>query len=189
MSFLFYDKAFSYVKIYLDIQTVHAKMEVIMNEQEQNNTQPTPTNRFKKPFIGVFILLLLTFGVNIAQAFHLLDDDNPTMTIISVEDINKSNELFSAENFSADKYTEFVEKEIKTKANWEKDPNAVYMDYLAQSFQLNKSGMKSAFEKLSKMNELGYFVDGRFFPLKNLELMQNEIESSEHGTNESEAKG
>lgn len=172
----------------MDIQTVHAKMEVTMNEQEQNNTRPTPTNKVKPLFVGVFILLMISLGINFAQALNVFDN-NLTVKVVSADDINKSNELFSSEDFSAEKYADFVKQEIRTKTDWEKDPNAVYMDYLAQSFQTNESGMKNAYEKLRKMNELGYFVDGRFFPLKNLELMQNEIEASEQGINESEAKG
>lgn len=146
-----------------------------MNKQEQNNTRPTPTNRFKKLFIGIFILLLLSFSVNIAQAFHLFDN-NPTVKVVTSEDIKHSNEIFQAENYSPEKYTEFVNKEIKTKENWEKDPNAVYMNYLSQSFQSDQAGMKESYNQLKKFNDEGHYIDGDMSLLKNLEMIKNEVD-------------
>jgi hypothetical protein len=160
-----------------------------MNEQAQNNIYPAPTNKFKRLFVGAFILLLLSLGGNIAQAIGLFTEEAPVSSVITNEEIEASNQLIGSDQLTPETYHQFVEEKVKSKANWENDPNAIYMDYLDASFQSNESGMKSAYEKLSELNELGHFVDGRFYPLKNLELMQREIEASEHGTNESEAKG
>ncbi|MBP1046214.1 hypothetical protein I6N96_07950 [Enterococcus sp. BWM-S5] len=147
-----------------------------MNEQGQNHTPAIPTNKFKLLFVGIFILFLISLGMNIAQALHVFDN-NSTAKVLTAEDIKKSNELFKAEDYTPEKYTEFVNKEIKTKENWEKDPNAVYMNYLSQSFQSDEAGMKESYEKLQKFNDEGHYIDGEMVLLKNLEMIKSEVDS------------
>lgn len=161
-----------------------------MNEQAQNNTHQASTNKFKRLFVGAFILLLLSLGGNIAQAIGLFTEETPVSSVITNEEIKASNQLISSDQLTPETYHQFVEEKVKSKANWENDPNAVYMDYLDASFQNNETGMKENYEKLKTFNEAGYYINGQFNLMKSLNMIQREIEMTEAGVEGiSEGKG
>ncbi|MGX7245291.1 hypothetical protein ACWOC1_10580 [Enterococcus quebecensis] len=138
-----------------------------MNEQEQNNARPTPTNKLKKLFIGVLLLtLLFSVTLNIVLLTQKNNQDTPTarnINICGTDDITKSNEKLSAltEEKTASEY-KVLANDISNRENWEEDINCHYISFYSAVLDNDAGTAEKQFMAIKELSESGHSLDLRF---------------------------